>query len=294
MTTTAEPEAPAAVESATFIDGLSADDYHADKTSISSTGLRALLKPGCPAQYKYDRDHPAPPKREFDLGHAAHKLILGEGEEIGVTEWDDWRTKAAREQRDNIRATGAVPLLSHEGEQVQAMADAIRRHPLAGPLFTPGNGIAERSIYWTDPATGVRCRVRPDWLVIRPDVTLIVDVKTAADASPDGFSKSIESYSYHQQGAFYIDGVQAAGLAPEGARFLFVAQSKKAPYLITVGELRDQDQDIGRARNEKALRIYADCLANDTWPDWTGPVTEIPQIGMPSWATLRQAEEYLK
>ena len=288
MTAAVEVEAPKVV------DGLSAESYHADKTSISSSGLRALLNPGCPAQFKYDRDHPQPPKREFDLGHAAHKLVLGEGEEIVVTGWEDWRTKAAREERDAIRADGAVPLLFHEGEQVQAMADAIRQHPQAGPLFTLGNGIPERSIYWTHAETGVRVRVRPDWLMVRPDVTLVVDLKTAADASPDGFSKAIESYSYHQQGALYLDGVEAAGLAPEGARFLFVVQSKKAPYLVTVRELRDQDQDIGRGRNEVALRIYRDCTANDEWPDWTGPVAEIPQIGMPSWATLRQAEEFLK
>ena len=287
MTAAVEVEAPK------VIDGLSADDYHRDTTSISSSGLRALLAPGCPAQFKYDRDNPPARKREFDLGHAAHKLVLGEGEEIVVTEWDDWRTKAAREQRDAIRARGAVPLLFHEGEQVQAMADAIRQHPQAGPLFTPGNGIAERSIYWTHPATGVRVRVRPDWLIVRPDVTLVVDLKTAADASPDGFSKAIENYSYHQQGALYLDGVEAAGLAPEGARFLFVVQSKKAPYLITVRELKDQDQDIGRGRNEEALRRYAECVATDEWPDWTGPVDTIPQIGMPSYATLRQAEEYL-
>lgn len=288
MTATVEIEAPE------IVDGLSAESYHADRASVSSSGLRKLLTPGCPAQFKYDLDHPQPPKREFDLGHAAHKLVLGEGEEIVVTEYDDWRTKNAREERDEIRAAGAVPLLLHEGEQVTAMANAIRQHPHAGPLFAPGTGIPERSIYWTHPETGVRVRVRPDWLTVRPETTLVIDLKTAADASPDGFSKAIESYSYHQQGALYLDGVEAAGLAPEGARFLFVVQSKKAPYLVTVRELSDQDQDIGRARNEKALRIYADCAANGTWPDWTGPVPTIPQIGMPTWATLRQAEEYLK
>ncbi|MDI9887328.1 PD-(D/E)XK nuclease-like domain-containing protein [Streptomyces sp. HNM0645] len=285
----------AAVDTAPkWVDGLPADEYHADRTSISSSGLRALLPPGCPAQYRYDRDNPKPPKREFDLGHAAHKLVLGEGEEIVVTEYDDWRTKDAREERDEIRAAGAVPLLAHEGEQVQAMADAIRQHPDAGPLFAPGMGIPERSIYWTDPATGIRCRVRPDWLIIRPEITVIVDLKTTTDASPDACSKAIESYSYHQQGALYIDGVQAAGLAPEGARFFFAFQSKKAPYLVTVRELADQDQDIGRARNEKALRIYADCERTGQWPDWTGPTPTISQIGMPTWATLRQIEEFLR
>ncbi|MGW1154537.1 PD-(D/E)XK nuclease-like domain-containing protein [Streptomyces rubiginosohelvolus] len=288
MTTTLEPPVAAPV----VIDGMTAEAYHADRNSISSTGLRKILAPGCPAQLRYDLDHPQAPKKEFDLGHAAHKVVLGEGEEIVVTEFDDWRTKAAREQRDVIRATGAVPLLFHEGEQVSAMADTIRQHPLAGPLFAPGTGVAEQSIFWADPATGVRCRIRPDWLKQLPGLTLCVDYKTIKSADPDTVSKAIRDHAYHQQDALYTDGIWAA-LQPEDVRFIFVFQSKTAPYLITVRELVDQDRDIGRARNQRALRIYAECESTGIWPDWTGPVTEIPRIGMPSWDTLRQAEEYL-
>ena len=283
MTAAVEVEAPQ------IIDGLCADDYHADRTSISSSGLRALLNPGCPAQFKYDRDHPPAPKKEFDLGHAAHLYVLGEGPELEVIDFPDWRKKDAQIQRDEAYAAGKVPLLIKDHDMVVAMAEAIRQHPIAGPLFAPGTGIAERSIYWTDPATGVRCRVRPDWL----RGPIVVDYKTIKDAAPDTISRAIKDRSYHQQDAFYIDGVEAAGLAPDGARFVFVFQSKIAPYLVTVRELTDQDRDIGRARNERALRIYKECLDTDTWPDWTGPVDTIPQIGMPTWDTIRQAEEYL-
>lgn len=274
-------------------DDLTADEYHADPTSISSTGLRELLDPGCPAQFKHDRDNPKPAKKEFDLGHAAHALILGDGPKLEVVEGARWDTNATKAKVKQLRAKGIVPLKDHEMEQVQAMADAIRRHPQAGPLLAPGNGVAERSIFWTHRETGVRVRVRPDWLIVRPEFTAIVDLKTTTDASPAAVSKAIANYSYHQQGALYVDGVYAA-YDPQDVRFFFVFQSKRAPYLVTVRELKDQDQDIGRARNEKALRIYKECLDNDEWPDWTGPVTEIPQIGMPTWDTLRQAEEYLK
>ncbi|MGQ4343510.1 PD-(D/E)XK nuclease-like domain-containing protein [Streptomyces sp. SAS_275] len=286
MTAAVEVEAPQ------ILDGLSAEDYHADKTSISSSGLRALLNPGCPAQFKYDRDHPQAPKKEFDLGHAAHLLVLGEGPELEVIDFPDWRKKDAQIQRGEAYLAGKIPLLAKDYDMVQAMAEQIRQHPHAGPLFTAA-GFAERSIYWTDAATGVRCRVRPDWMIPAPELTWIVDYKTTTDANPDACSKAIESYSYHQQGALYIDGVQAAGLAPEGARFVFVFQSKKAPYLVTVRELADQDQDIGRARNERALGIYRDCEQTGIWPDWTGTVPTIPQLGMPTWATIRQFEEYI-
>ncbi|MEU5580991.1 PD-(D/E)XK nuclease-like domain-containing protein [Streptomyces huasconensis] len=285
--------AAAVVEAPQIIDGLSADDYHADRTSISSSGLRTLLPPGCPAQFKYDRDHPQPPKREFDLGHAAHTVVLGKGEQITVVDYSDWKKAEARAERDAAYAAGTVPLLAKEWDQVQAMADAIRQHPQAGPLFT-GEGIAERSIYWTDPATGVRCRIRPDWLKPLPGLTLCVDLKTTTDASPTAVQKSIEKYAYHQQDALYCDGTEAAGLAPDGVRFLFVFVDKNPPHLITVRELDDQARDIGRARNEHALRLYADCVATGTWPDWTGPTADIPFINLPTWAAIRQAEEYLK
>lgn len=282
------------VEAPKVVDGLSADDYHADRTSISSSGLRALLAPGCPAQFKYDRDHPAPPKREFDLGNAVHAEVLGEGHDIvEITGFSDYKKADARALRDEAYAAGKVPLLPKEKQQVDDMAAAIRQHPLAGPLFAPGSGIAERSLYWTDPTTGVRCRVRPDWLKQLPGMTLAVDLKTTKDANPEAVSRAIRDYSYHQQDAFYTDGIWAA-LQPEDVRFVFVFVSKTPPYLITVRELTDQARDIGRARNERALRLYADCTANDEWPDWTGPVDQIPQIGLPSWDTIRQAEEFLQ
>ncbi|MFI5473136.1 PD-(D/E)XK nuclease-like domain-containing protein [Streptomyces cacaoi] len=292
MTVTTEAGAQAPAAGPVVRDDLTAEAYHADRTSISSSGLRALLDPGCPAQFKYDRDHPQPPKREFDLGHAAHKLVLGEGPEFQVIDYPDYKKKAAQNERDEAYELGLVPLLTKEHDQVQAMADMIRRHPIAGGLFTPGTGRAELSLFWTDPATGVRCRVRPDWLKELPGLALAADYKTARDASPAAVSRAIKDHSYHQQDALYVDGIWAV-LQPEDVRFVFVFQSKTAPYLITVRELTQQDRDIGRARNERALRIYADCESTGVWPDWTGPVTEIPQIGMPTWDTIRQAEEYL-
>ncbi|MFJ2568892.1 PD-(D/E)XK nuclease-like domain-containing protein [Streptomyces halstedii] len=289
MTTTLEPPVTAPV----VIDGMTAEEYHADKTSISSSGLRALLNPGCPAQFKYDRDHQQPPKREFDLGNAVHTAVLGEGHDIVEIDYPNYLKADARAARDEAYAAGKVPLLPKEKAQVDAMEQAVREHPLAGPLFTPGTGVAEQSIFWTDPATGVRCRIRPDWLKQLPGLTLCVDYKTIKSADPDTVSKAIRDRAYHQQDAFYTDGIWAA-LQPEDVRFIFVFQSKVAPHLITVRELADQDRDIGRARNERALRTYAECESTGVWPDWTGPVTDIPTISMPTWAVLNETEEYLR
>ncbi|MEU0589904.1 PD-(D/E)XK nuclease-like domain-containing protein [Streptomyces ardesiacus] len=286
MTMTVEVEAPK------VIDGLSAEDYHADRTSISSSGLRALLAPGCPAQFKYDRDHPAPPKKEFDLGHAAHLYVLGEGPELEVIDFPDWRKKDAQIQRDEAYLAGKVPLLTKDHDMVIAMADAIRQHPIAGPLFTPGRGVAEQSIYWTDRRTGVRCRCRPDWMPTRQENgrLVVVDYKTAKAVDEAALAKAVYDRGYHAQAAFYLDGVKAAGLhGDQEPAFIFVFQAKTAPYLVHLVELDFPALALGAARNERALRIYADCERTGVWPGFNDRITYLP---LPAWAERRDQEEY--
>ncbi|MFF9240054.1 PD-(D/E)XK nuclease-like domain-containing protein [Streptomyces sp. NPDC014801] len=282
-----------AAEAPKVVDGLPAEDYHADTTSISSSGLRALLPPGCPAQFKYDREHPQLPKREFDLGHAAHREILGDGPDIDVLDFDNYLTKAAQEARDEARAMGAVPLLRHEYEQIQAMTAAIRNHPIAGPLFTPGTGVAERSIYWTDPATGVRCRIRPDWLRNRDTNgrLIVVDVKTARAVDPAALQRAVYEHGYHAQAAFYLAGVKALGLhGDQEPAFIFAFQSKTPPYLVHLVELDFPALTLGAARNERALRIYAECQRTGIWPGFNDRITYLP---LPPYGEKRDEQEYL-
>ncbi|AVH59926.1 MULTISPECIES: PD-(D/E)XK nuclease-like domain-containing protein [Streptomyces] len=286
MTAAVEVEAPQ------IIDGLSADDYHADRTSISSTGLRALLAPGCPAQFKYDRDNPQAPKREFDLGHAAHKLVLGEGPDFEIIDFPDYKKVAAQRLRDEAYEAGLVPLLTKEHDMVQAMAAAVRQHPVAGPLFTPDGGVAEQSLFWTDPRTGVRCRCRPDWMPHRQENgrLVVVDYKTAKAVDPAALAKAVYDHGYHAQAAFYLDGVKALGLhGDQEPAFVFVFQSKTAPYLVHLVELDFPALALGAARNERALRIYAECARTGVWHGFNDRITYLP---LPPWAEKKDHEEY--
>lgn len=270
---------------------LPASAYHADP-ALSSTGARRLLPPSCPAHFRWEADNGQPPKRAWDLGTAAHRLVLDDGPELTVLDYPDYKTKAAQQARAEARAAGAVPLLTREHEQVQAMADAIRRHPLASAIFTPGQGRAEVSLVWDDSPTGVRRRARLDWLRDPvPGRRLIVpDYKTCADASPEALQRAIESHGYHQQAAWYLDGVQAAGLAPDGAVFIFVFQEKAPPYLVHVVELARVALSIGAAKNRRALEIYRQCAASGRW--W-GYADDITHLSLPPWAENRDIEEYL-
>lgn len=259
--------------------------YHRDPVaggSLSSTGARNLLPPHCPAEFDYWRTHQQPRKREFDLGHVAHKLILGAGAEIEVIDADSYQTKKAQQQRDAAYDRGDTPVLPAEFDAAQQMAAAIRRHPRFPELF-PAHGAPEQTLVWVDETTGVWCRARLDWLHL--DIT---DVKTTTDVSREHISKDIYNFGYHQQADFYLRGAHALDLVPADAAFLFAFVTKKPPHLVTAVELNDDALKIGHDRNDLALEIYRDCKAADVWPSHSD---DIELIGLPGWAERRHYEE---
>jgi hypothetical protein len=251
-------------------------EYHAHP-ALSSSGARRLLAPSCPALFKWERDHGQPPKRVFDFGHAAHKMVLGDGPELVVVDADDWRTNAAKETRDQAYAEGKVPLLPAEFDTVQRMAAEQRRHPAA---FERGSGKPEQSLFAEHAETGVMLRARIDWLPAPTDGRMtLVDYKTTISAEPAAFSRSVAKYGYYQQAAWYLDLVHSLGIASDVA-FRFIAQEKVAPYLVTVFELDEYALRIGRKRNREAIEVFADCMARGEWPSYAN---EVCTLSLPAW-----------
>lgn len=280
-------------EKATFTPGvyaMSNDDYHADPVpggSLSSSGARKLLPPSCPAMFRHEQLNGQAHKATFDFGHAAHQMVLGNGPDIAVIDAGDWRTKAAKEARDEAYAAGQVPLLPGDYEQVTAMADALRQHPIASALLDPTKGTAEQSLFWYDPVFGVWRRARLDWLPHKTGGRMIVaDYKTTISAEPAAIKKAVFNYGYHQQADWYLDGVQELGLADNPA-FLFVFQEKTAPYLVTVTELDAESLMWGRTLNHKAIDLYRRCVDTGQWPGYAD--REVILADLPGWA-IKQYE----
>lgn len=263
------------------------DIYHGDPVpggSLSVSGAKKLLPPSCPALFDYERRSGRKPTRALELGTAAHKLVLGAGWPFAVIDAGDYRTKAAQQARDEARGAGKVPLLTHEHEQVQAMAAAIREHPLASALLCRGDVEPERSLFWHDEEFGIWRRSRLDAIRQRGRV-IIADYKSAASADPGKFARAAYDFRYHMQEVWYRDAVAACYGAD--AEFLFVAQEKTAPYLVTVCRLDFDAQAAGAAANRKAMEIYRDCQQSGIWPGYQ-PDNDIALLSLPAWARTRE------
>lgn len=262
--------------------GIDETEYHADP-ALSQSGAKLLLE--SPARYRWQRDAGEQKRDVFDFGHAAHGKVLGEGRELVIIDADDWRSKAAREAKDAAHAEGKTPLLRKDAAKVDAMAAKIEEHPGASAILRR-EGVAESSMWWTETvgegwaAFEVPCRGRIDWLTTTADGRpCIVDYKSTADASPDGFAKSAANFRYDMQEHAYRRGLQAN--TGDDAAFVFIAQEKEPPFLVGLYVLDADFRIRGEQAWQRALEIYARCASTDTWPGYAPDITELT---MPRWA----------
>lgn len=213
-----------------------------------------------------------------------------------VTLWDDVKAEWLRNNSQRI-------VLSLEvWQQLHRMRDAVMAHPTARALLSKP-GVAERSVYWTDPATGLLCRCRPDWWITQEGI--VVDVKTTDDASPEGFARSIAKWRYHVQDPFYTDGINAMRkqYRPEGLdlpmpakvrAFLFLAVEKDACVVdgvalgVAVYRLDDAGRDLGRVEYRADLERIAECKRAGRFPGYGDAVLGIE---LPRWKQAQAANE---
>lgn len=263
------------------------EDYHAGP-GVSKSQLDTLQK--SPAHYYtayLDPDQqPRKSTAAFDLGAVVHTLILEpNNQDYVVAPIIDRRTKAGKAAWAEFLAANEekTHITQEQFDAARYMRDSVMSHPLASELLT--DGIPEKSFYWHDPATGLLCRVRPDYL--RSDV--IVDLKTTEDGSANGFAKSVANYRYFVQDSMYCEGVRETTqgqIAPE--QMIFLSVEKKPPYLVNHIVLDADARAFGRKAVHDSLTTLKACQENNHWP---GYGEDIKEIALPSWYVRQEAKK---
>ena len=278
-------------------------EYRADPRLATHSRVRKTLPPSTPAHAKADLDaeqrqlHGEPaepddpePSEALDYGRAAHTRVLGIGDPVRVitgtgTDPNAWRTKADFAALAEARAEGVTPIRPRDEVRIDAMAAALRQHPLAAALLDAGRGRAEQTILWPDeqiPAVqrGAMVDFLPDPVEGRR--LIISDYKTAAEAHPSEWQKSAATYGYHSQAAWLLDGLHAVypDLGADDVACMFIVQSKRKPYPVAVVELEPEDIRLGRALNTWGIQMWHRCWETGVWP---GYGDDVHLVGLPPW-----------
>ena len=259
------------------------DAYHAHP-AISKSGLDLIARSPLHfwARYLDPNRVPTEPTAAMRLGTAVHTHVLEldqwQQRYITAPEGIDRRYKVGKEAWAAFEAQseGRTVISREDVDLVMAMGRSVFGHPAAAMLLgLPGK--AETTHMWTDAATGLQCKCRPDWLT--DDGRLIVDLKTTENASPREFARSIAQWRYHVQAAWYLDGIeQATGTRPE--QFIFICVEKKAPFACAVYAADAEMIAAGAQTAARDLEVLATCKAADTWPGYSD---QIEPISLPAW-----------
>ncbi len=292
---------PNATEQSTnrWVNGLHADIYHSDRTALNNSGLKQGLKSSAHFAAYWQRPHSSISNIDEEttarrVGTLLHMAVL-ERELYDARvrvhpEFGDQRkkeNKAAKLDWLKTLAPDHIVVSTKEDDLVQAMAKSIWAHKVARALLTGGS--AESTGYFTDPETGLQCRIRPDF---RNDKGAIVDLKTAMDADPLTFNKVVTNMGYDVQGWFYSYGTSIIEqrVMPD---FVIVAVEKTPPYAVSVHVLdpamlqraRDGIKNVRRGALD-TMRAIATSIAANHFPAY-GELAHLCQS--PAWHSDREA-----
>lgn len=267
------------------------EQYHADTSRISNSGLKEIAR--SPRHYYESYLDPNRLQRE-----KTEALIIGDAVDAAILEPEKFardyvveprvnkRTKAGRRAVEEYQAElgpRKTMLTRAQHKEVIRTRDAVLGNRTARLLLR--DGITQHVVHWEDPMTGAACRLKFDWL--RND-GILVDLKTAVDASPEGFSRAAWKYRYYVQAPFYTDGL-LYGESMHIEEFIFIVVEKQdlkkgqlpSPEKVGIYHVGAEEMNIGRQRYQNDLEVYQFCLENNTWP---GYGVKIQPLHLPGWA----------
>lgn len=274
------------IETAGIYPGFPEADYFADpcvKPSLTQSVAKILLDqsplhawhahPRLNPDYRRDED------RKYDVGNIAHKLILGRGKNVVVLDFDDWRTKAAKEAREAAAADGKLGVLGKHFALADRMVIAAREqleHRGLSHMFRDGDG--EVVAAWQEGDIWLRQMI--DWLT--PDRLTFADFKTTEmNAAPHQIPRMMVNAGWPIQAAMGERGLNAIDPQNAGRRkFFFVVQETERPYCLNVVEITEGALTMGRKQLDMAVAQWRHCIEADRWP---GYPPEIVRPEYPGW-----------
>jgi len=260
-------------------------EYHAHE-AISKSKLDAARKSG-----KHLHDMLYGPPREstaaFGFGTVFHAAVLpGEDfSQVAVRMPKSITSKATKAGKEFAKEHEGKIILNHsDSYALDQMMLSVREHPAASGLLNGElKGKSEQSFFCKDTGdTDLELKCRPDFML--DDGSLIIDIKTTTDASPNGFKKSLASFRYHVQAAWYLEVVEkATGRRPEA--FIFIATEKQRPFSTAVYVADEECIRIGMEQAREDLLNIAKWKNTGIYPGYS---SQAEMISLPKWMLPRE------
>ena len=236
--------------------------YHENREIVSSTGLKHAKK--STRDFVWYVIHGTEKRLTFDFGNAFELALMDQingtndfDNAVAVMQTMQWTQEALSQKPDlvNPKASKVYKQLSNEFIQKNAskylipdvgieseyhlkhmvyscIANNTIRQLLSGTTY-------QKSLVWTDPDVGIKCKTRPDICMVKKNV--ILDIKTTINASPKGFAKQVANLDYPLQAVMQCQGAMHTGLMEKVDHYFWLAIEKHAPFNVALYELPKEE-----------------------------------------------------
>lgn len=232
----------------------------------------------------------------MDIGTLVHALLLDTAQDLFVRiDVPDWRTKDAREQRDEAIAAGLIPIKESDYQSALVLAEHATRQILALPhngWFSPADwwtnrGEVETAFRWEEETSAGPVMVQAKMDCVNEETGIILDLKTTTSASPEATTRKIHQMGYDIQAALYSRCLEHH--YPELAgrvQFAFFFIETTPPYAVSASTLSESWLELGRRKVQRGLDAWAKCLKDNKWPGYGSDI-----LMPPAWALIQGMEE---
>lgn len=232
-----------------------------DRPYLTPSLARALLakspahaRLGCPYFPEYT---PRQPTVAMIEGTIVDEMLIGDHDRVVVVDAQDWRTRAAREQRDEATAAGKIPVLTQTADRC-AMLAALLRRELERNEVDLASAALRRRLFWR--SENVECSGEPDIVDHMCDPPMVIDIKTTTICpTVDNWTRHVAGMGYDIQAAAYCEAVG-------GGRFAWLVIETAPPYSVVMHVASGALLRVGQRQWDDAKQLWSQCLAGGDFP----------------------------
>jgi len=187
--------------------------------------------------------------------------------------WNEWKQRQIDEFGPDVRLLKQDEWDSQIAPLLVAR-DNVRDHFKASKLLDGENHV---SLTWKDETTGLDCKCQID---VASRWKMLTDLKTAQDATPDGFNRAVLNFRYHWQAYWYREAWRR--YTGEDWPFAFVVVQNKPSYFCETYDLHPDWYNLAAVQIRSTLDRLAQCLESGIWKSET--FGRVITLRPPKWA----------
>lgn len=179
---------------------------------------------------------------------------------VAISEFNDFRTKAAKEWKEMMVASGRIVVTQKTFDKALEACDFLLKHnEHSADIFA--NSDFQKIV--TGRLKG--CNIKGMIDMCPRGSYYLADLKTTYDMSPYALNKTIGDYGYNVQGGLYLALYNAMHPGEHRTAFKLVFQSSQDPSNIEVVSLNQEDLDHGKKIAVQLISSIAQAAETDDW-----------------------------